>query len=680
MPTPLPRATPAPVTPADRSVIHWRGHDLFLLGANYPYVSYANDFGSNAWGAYGVHTERTYATVDADFARMRELGLNSVRWFMFADGRSGIEYDERGIPTGIDEYVLRDLDAALEIAERHQILVTFVLLDFMFMWDARQQDGVQLGGHAQVINTPEGQRALIDNVFVPVLRHAGDHPWVLAWEVMNEPEWAIYDEGDASSEVSEPASVGTFRAFARDVTHAIHTYTASYSTIGAASAKWLRNWTGIGLDFYQVHYYDWMLDLRDHNTLGVAADSFGLGLPIVMGEFPAAHSDVSDLTTFLDHWYDDGYAGAWLWSFRGGDAHDVPDESELARWAAARSDRVLGALRDEISGPTYDWEAALRVDGNRLVKDGETVRLVGVNRSGSEFACMHGNGFFDGPIDDAAIAAMASWGINTVRVPLNERCWLGRDDVPEGHGGRIYQIAISRYVETLNAHGLFVILDLHWTGPGTSVHTAQQQMPSREHSTEFWRQVATAYMSNPLVLFDLYNEPFPDHHRESPEAWRCWSEGGPCQEINYEAASMQELIDVIRDTGARNVILVPGIRYGNSLTRWLELMPHDPLNNIAATWHSYDFNEFNTRESWEAFLLPLMEEVPLVTGEIGGAPDYVRELMAWHDAHGANYLAWSWNVWGSDFDLIVDYDGTPSEYGTIFHDHVAALPDIEAVR
>src|SRR5579871_6163350 len=86
--------------------------------------------------------------------------------------------------------------------------------------------------------------------------------------------------------------------------------------------------------------------------------------------------------------------------------------------------------------------AALRVSGNQLVDaNGSAVHLRGVNRSGSEYACIQGWGFFDGPSDAASVQAMASWGVTSVRVPLNEDCWLGLSDVPSGYGGAVYQTA-----------------------------------------------------------------------------------------------------------------------------------------------------------------------------------------------------------------------------------------------
>ena len=68
---------------------------------------------------------------------------------------------------------------------------------------------------------------------------------------------------------------------------------------------------------------------------------------------------------------------------------------------------------------------AIKVQGSRLVDgDGHTVRLLGVSRSSFEYACAQGWGMKQGPIDRLAIAAMKSWRINVVRMPVNEACWL----------------------------------------------------------------------------------------------------------------------------------------------------------------------------------------------------------------------------------------------------------------
>ena len=338
LPQPSPSATrrDAATDGAWSQTIRWRGGDWYLLGVNYPYHRYGNDFGGNAWGSYGVHDPSTYAEVDADFAKLSSLGVRTVRWFVFTDGRAGITFDEEGLPSGLDEFVFPDFDAALEIAQRHNIGLNFVLLDHTLIFDARVENEVQLGGHASVLATPAGQQALVRNVFEPVFRRYANHPAILSWEVMNEPEWTIQDAGTVDRKmISQPLNLATFRAFVQLTVDAIHDVARSYATLGCADAKWAQNWVGLGLDYYQIHYYDWMQPYSTDNLFGMRAEWLRLDRPVVVGEFPADHSAVAGLRDYLNVWYTNGYAGAWAWSFRAGTTWGTPDAEVMRSWADA---------------------------------------------------------------------------------------------------------------------------------------------------------------------------------------------------------------------------------------------------------------------------------------------------------------------------------------------------------
>jgi len=208
-------------------------------------------------------------------------------------------------------------------------------------------------------------------------------------------------------------------------------------------------------------------------------------------------------------------------------------------------------------------------------------------------------------------------------------------------------------------------------------------MPNRAHTPEFWRQVATAYKGNDRVIFDLFNEPFPDSNSDTPEAWRCWRDGGSCSGMSFQAAGMQELVDAVRGTRRHNVIILGGVQYAAGLSHWLANKPSDPLNNVAASWHIYNFSWCNTAACWDTDAAPVAQQVPLVLGELGQndrGSGFVTALMDWMDARQGSYLAWVWDVWGSWSDLIASYDGTPTAYGQTFRTPLRVVDVIPPTR
>ncbi|TMC31464.1 MAG: glycoside hydrolase family 5 protein [Chloroflexi bacterium] len=312
---------------------------------------------------------------------------------------------------------------------------------------------------------------------------------------------------------------------------------------------------------------------------------------------------------------------------------------------------------------------SIAVSGNHLVDGtGAAIRLLGVNRSGTEYACIQGWGIFDGPNGAASVAAMATWHINAVRVPLNEDCWLNINGVSAAYGGATYQAAIKSYVTLLHQYGLYAVLDLHWNAPGSTPATGQQVMPDADHAPAFWTSVASAFKADPAVLFDLYNEP----HDVS---WSCWLSG--CTTPGWPTAGMQSLVNAVRSTGATQPIMVGGLAWANDLSGWLANAPTDPAHALVASFHNYNFNLCDP-SCWSGTVAALAGHLPVVTGELGEndcGHGYIDRYMAWADAAGISYLGWTWDTWdcSSGPALISDYNGTPTAFGAGFQSHLAAL-------
>jgi hypothetical protein len=345
-------------------------------------------------------------------------------------------------------------------------------------------------------------------------------------------------------------------------------------------------------------------------------------------------------------------------------------------------------LRAEAPGSPASQIAGLHASGKYILNAaGRRVRLRGVNRTSGEYACIQGWGIFDGPVTDAAIKAMRSWHINAVRLPLNEHCWLdvNTEGIDRNYVGAAYRHAVIDYVNRVTAAGIAVILDLHWAAPGSKKAIGQSPMANRDHSVRFWSTVAETFKSNNAVIFDLFNEPYPDNNTGSDAAWKCLRDGGSCEGVAYPAAGTQELLNAVRATGAANLVMVAGVAYAGLLNRWIDYKPSDPLepDNIAASVHIYPpGSQCSERACWEEILAPVAHTHPLIAGEIGQegcAHDRLDAVIDWLESKEQHYLVWAWwtEPCGASpyYGLITDFvTGAPTRgYGEGYKERLDAL-------
>ena len=344
---------------------------MYFHGCNYPWstdgttIFYGLDFGANVWGSHlGVSTRRD--AVARDFAVMATLGFTVVRWFVFCDGRSGIVYDDRGLPLRLDPLVFVDVDAALEIARDAGIRVDLVLLDHRWMFDGVREtiadpatgallEGRLRDGRARVLHSVAGRDALLGRIFLPLVRRYGLHGeradlarQVFAYEFMNEPDFVIDEwERDVSRHVARPLPfeiVGDLVARLSDI---VHEYSLALTTIGCARVHNLWAWDdeALGLDVLQVHTYpDVRHPEREADVFGVPATALGVSRDVILGEFPAQAAErhpqgatppPHTLEQYLDFAVRGGYAGGWPWSFSGTDAYGGLPPEPLRRFAAS---------------------------------------------------------------------------------------------------------------------------------------------------------------------------------------------------------------------------------------------------------------------------------------------------------------------------------------------------------
>ena len=346
-------------------------------------------------------------------------------------------------------------------------------------------------------------------------------------------------------------------------------------------------------------------------------------------------------------------------------------------------------------GPVSTGAAHVEVEDNLLVdaRSGREFVPRGVNWSSFEYACTQGWGMstldtlvaVDAPSYEAE--AIARWGANTVRLPLNQDCWLGTRGAPmsdqnEARTASGYRTEVAGFVTALNRAGLVVIIDLHSRKRIGEAEFGNLAMPDSE-SVAFWRSVAERFRDNPSVMFDAFNEPYSRYNERRQRwvfelTWKCWRDGGCRAPVaddqtatvgrpTYLVQGMESLVDTIRDAGAGQPVLLGGLDYANDLSHWLEFRPDD--DQLVAAFHSYDFKDCADQACWDEVLGRLAASVPVVTSELGATDPtagYVEDYLAWADERGLGVVFWVWANHPTDpMSLLRDQGGKPTDYGRL---------------
>ena len=131
-----------------------------------------------------------------------------------------------------------------------------------------------------------------------------DEQGVMTWDIMNEPEFDVWD-GKASAD--------DVRALLATITSSAHSVSSRLVSVGGARLDGLALLLGLGLDYYTIHWYDPMTNPDECLacvTYADIRDTFGISEPVLVGEYYAGTA----VGGRYDLWYSHGYAGALGWS------------------------------------------------------------------------------------------------------------------------------------------------------------------------------------------------------------------------------------------------------------------------------------------------------------------------------------------------------------------------------
>lgn len=340
----------------------------------------------------------------------------------------------------------------------------------------------------------------------------------------------------------------------------------------------------------------------------------------------------------------------------------VPGSPTSTATATASPDPT--SISTPCTSPTTTPTGMLHVKGTQIVdSSGRPVILRGAQiESGFNYIKTWQRG--DKPtatLTSSVFQAMSGqWKMNALRLPISN--WIYDLD-PTGYTAQLEQV-----IGQANAAGLYVILDLHDDAQSGSPYGKGADVPKTE-SVAFWKVIASHFKANPMVLFDVYNEPHePD--------WNTWLHGGVTIG-GATAVGFPSLVSAIRSVGAEQIIVVePGSAAKGNVTGnagaegggWASFPPGDALTdpNIAYSLHVYH-GIADSAQQQDARWGPILNHFPLLYGEWSFEPNalhayqcrgvphdqadqVVNSFLSYMDSRQSSWIAWDFHP----FHLIQD--------------------------
>ncbi|MEX2382306.1 MAG: cellulase family glycosylhydrolase [Opitutales bacterium] len=323
-----------------------------------------------------------------------------------------------------------------------------------------------------------------------------------------------------------------------------------------------------------------------------------------------------------------------------------------------------------------NYPPGIRVEGRWLLDpDGNRVWLQGVAIPGLEITSK-GHG-----VVHSTIVAIEEWKANVVRLAIKDEFWYGKgdgrrdDDEPQTDGGAAYRAIVDAAVQAAANRGAYLVIDHH------------RYRAVRPEHLPFWKELAERYKNHPAVIFDIINEP----HGIS---WEVWRNGGEVfrgrsdvpdesaflsneeRQANLEFTSpgMQALVDAIRETGARNLIIAGALDWAYDLSGILKgCALEDPNGNgIMYASHVYPW-----KRGWQRAFLDVVEHHPVFMGEVGASihkmsfiPEEIQEdpetwvpdILGLIQQHQIHWTGWSFHTWATPTLLLDWKNHTPTPY------------------
>jgi hypothetical protein len=275
----------------------------FIKGANLPWIDgdYYNDIAVNphypSWGC-------TYSSADMNsyLADLHRMGVTVVRFWVNTDDQ-GCTLDANAYVTGVTTQFWTNLDNVVSLAGNNDISLYLTLNE----------------GRSDWLTNRAMANAYKTNCLIPLIQRYKGSSKVFGIDLMNEIDAWVDDSTMGNPWISSGATWAQAQAYITNFAAAVHS--ADSNRLVSCSQVYhgwsnLTYWKGLGLDFYDFHYY------ADTISLPPVA-SLNMDKPIYIGECGQANADTTWSDSLqstceleaLNSGSNGGYAGVSIWSY-----------------------------------------------------------------------------------------------------------------------------------------------------------------------------------------------------------------------------------------------------------------------------------------------------------------------------------------------------------------------------
>jgi endoglucanase len=256
-------------------------------------------------------------------------------------------------------------------------------------------------------------------------------------------------------------------------------------------------------------------------------------------------------------------------------------------------------------------------------------------------------------------AMVQQYHMNELRLPISN--WIYNLNPTK------YLSLLDQTIQQANSAGLYVVLDLHDDAKSGSPYGDNAQMPKAQ-DLAFWQAIATHYKDNPMVMFDLFNEPHVT-------GWATWLNGGGSID-GAPIVGFQTMVNAVRATGAKQIIIVEAGQAGDGgpQDKGWATVGNNTINdpNIMYSLHEYQDIALSPQQQ-DAKWGPILGHYPIYYGEWAMLPNGVGKSGADHckgiapdqaDAITNAFLNYmtsrnaNWNAWEFEPYFLIQSEAT----------------------